>query len=147
MAVTTLEMLQKVKENMFKEVELPPFSDGTPLVVEIKDIDMMKLVTTGKLPNTLLQEASTLFNKKSKMEDVEASILNDDNKLKEVMLLMDTVVENVLVKPTLKDFKKVGIEMTWEQKLALFSQVMGGSEMLSTFREESECFKSDKSSN
>ena len=62
MQITSLEQLQAVKQTEI--VELPSFEDGTPFVVEIKKPNMMQLITSGKIPNTLLKVAMDMFNGK-----------------------------------------------------------------------------------
>ena len=60
MQITSLEQLQAIKQTEI--VELPAFEDGTPFIVEIKKPNMMQLMTSGKIPNTLLSVATEMFN-------------------------------------------------------------------------------------
>ena len=71
--VTNLEQLKKVKRTEI--VELGKFEDGTPFVAELKRPNMMELIAHKKIPNTLLTEATQLFNGKNKLAN-KASIKN-----------------------------------------------------------------------
>ena len=62
MEITSLEQLKSIRKSEI--VELPNFEDGTPLIVEIKRPNMMQLITSGKIPNTLLSISMDMFNVK-----------------------------------------------------------------------------------
>ena len=103
MQITSLEQLQAIKQTEI--VELPSFEDGTPLVVEIKKPNMMKLLTSGKIPNTLLSVATEMFNGKTGQVMGKAS--EDVKTLKELVGMMEVLAEASLVNPSYKDIKKI----------------------------------------
>ena len=63
MNITSLDQLQAIKQT--EVIELPAFEDGTPLNVEVKKPNMMQLISSGKIPNTLLSSAMDMFNGKT----------------------------------------------------------------------------------
>ena len=106
MQITSLEQLQAIKQTEI--VELPAFEDGTPFIVDIKTPNMMQLMTSGKIPNTLLSVATDMFNGKTGQVMGKAS--EDIKTLKELVGMMNVLAEASLVKPTYKDIKKANIE-------------------------------------
>ena len=96
MQITSLEQLQAIKQTEI--VELPSFEDGTPFVVEIKKPNRMQLMTSGKIPNTLLSVATEMFNGKTGQVMGKAS--EDIKTLKELVGMMEVLAEASLVKPS-----------------------------------------------
>ena len=130
MQITSLEQLQAIKQTEI--VELPSFEDGTPFVVEIKKPNMMQLMTSGKIPNTLLSVATEMFNGKTGQVMGKAS--EDIKTLKELVGMMEVLAEASLVKPSYKDIKKANVELTENQLMAILMYSQGGVKSLEKFR-------------
>ena len=132
MQITSLEQLQAIKQTEI--VELPSFEDGTPFVVEIKKPNMMQLMTSGKIPNTLLSVATEMFNGKTGQVMGKAS--EDIKTLKELVGMMEVLAEASLVKPSYKDIKKANVELTENQLMAILMYSQGGVKSLEKFRNQ-----------
>lgn len=132
MQITSLEQLQQIK--VTEIIELPPFDDGTPLNVEVKKPNMMQLITSGKIPNTLLSSAMDMFNGKAGDKMVKAS--QNANDLKELVGMMNIIAEASLVRPTYKEIKSLGIDLTDNQLTGLLMYSQGGIKALEGFRNE-----------
>ena len=129
---TSLEQLQAIKQTEI--VELPSFEDGTPLIVEIKKPNMMQLLTSGKIPNTLLSVATEMFNGKTGQVMGKAS--EDIKTLKELVGMMEILAEASLVKPSYKDIKELNIQLTENQLMAILMYSQGGIKSLEKFRNQ-----------
>ncbi len=101
-------------------VELPPFHDGAPFVARLKRPSMMMLMKTGKIPNSLLLTANSLFagdNSNSKIEDEYYS---------EVLDVIEILAEASFVEPLWSDLQEAGVELTDEQYTFLFNYTQSG---------------------
>ena len=132
MQITSLEQLQAIKQTEI--VELPAFEDGTPFIVEIKKPNMMQLMTSGKIPNTLLSVATEMFN--GNTGEVMGKASEDIKTLKELVGMMNVLAEASLVKPAYKDIKKANIELTENQLMAILMYSQGGVKSLENFRNQ-----------
>lgn len=132
MQITSLEQLQAIKQTEI--VPLPDFEDGTPLVVEIKKPNMMQLMVSGKIPNTLLTIATEMFNGKTGQVMGKAS--EDIKTLKDLVGIMEVLAEASLVKPSYKDIKKLNIQLTENQLMAILMYSQGGVKSLENFRKQ-----------
>lgn len=112
-------------------VELPPFADGQPFVVRMIRPSMLALVKCGKIPNSLLNQATSLFAN-------GAGALNAGGKnsanVSELFDVIDVIVESALLEPTLKEIRSVGMELTDDQLMAIFSYTQRGVKALEQFR-------------
>ena len=132
MKITSLEQLQAIKQTEI--VELPSFEDGTPFIVEIKKPNMMNLLTSGKIPNTLLSVATEMFNGKTGQIMGKAS--EDIKTLKELAGMMEVLAEASLVKPAYKEIKKANVELTENQLMAILMYSQSGVKSLENFRNQ-----------
>ena len=132
MQITSLEQLQAIKQTEI--VELPSFEDGTPLIVEIKKPNMMQLLTSGKIPNTLLSVATEMFNGKTGQVMGKAS--ENVKTLKELVGMMEVLAEASLVNPSYKDIKELNIQLTENQLMAILMYSQGGVKSLENFRNQ-----------
>lgn len=132
MQITSLEQLQAIKQTEI--VELPSFEDGNPLIVEIKKPNMMQLLTSGKIPNTLLSVATEMFNGKTGQVMGKAS--EDVKTLKELVGMMEVLAEASLVNPSYKDIKELNIQLTENQLMAILMYSQGGVKSLENFRNQ-----------
>lgn len=132
MNITSLEQLKQIKTTEI--IELPAFDDGTPLNVEVRKPNMMQLITSGKIPNTLLSVAMNMFNGKTGEIMVKASDSVGD--LKELVGMMNVIAEASLVRPTYKEIKSLGIDLTDNQLMGLLMYSQGGIKSLENFRNQ-----------
>lgn len=132
MQVTSLEQLKNIK--LSEIVELPSFEDGTPLIVEIRKPNMMQLITSGKIPNTLLSVAMDMFNGKTGDKMQKASQNSKD--LSELVKMMNVIAEASLVNPSYKDFKTAGVGLSDDQLMAILMYSQGGVKSLENFRKQ-----------
>lgn len=140
MQVTSLEQLQSMKRS--EVVELPKFEDGTPLIVEIKKPNMMQLLAGGKIPNTLLSTAMEMFNGKTGEKMIKAG--DNFKDLKELVSMMEIIAEASLVTPKYEDLKKLNIDLTDDQLMAIMMYSQGGVKALENFRNEQTNFKGNQ---
>lgn len=131
--VTSIEELRKVKMTVIEE--LPPFDDGTPFVAELKKPNMMALITSGSIPNTLLTVTMDMFVK-GKGNEVTSKAAQDPKALTEMVKLLDVLAEVCLVNPTMEELRSEGIELTENQNMALMMFAQGGVKSLESFRKK-----------
>lgn len=141
MQVTSLDTLKQMK--MTEVIELPNFHDGTPFVAEVKRPNLMNLITTNKIPNTLLNAAMSMF--KSGVGGAASEAMENAKNLKELASLMHTIAENTLVTPSYKQLKELKIELTEDQLVEILNYMQGGVEALKSFRDKQERTKNNKS--
>lgn len=132
MQITTIEQLQVMKKTQI--IELPNFDDGTPFRCEVKRPNMMQLISSGKIPNSLLNMAMDLFNKggTNTMQKVD----NDVKTFKELVSMLDIIADHTLVRPTYKDLKESEIELNENQLMGLLVFSQNGVKALETFRKK-----------
>lgn len=116
-------------------VDIQGFEPGEYLTVRLRSVSLLTLVKTGKIPNSLLEEATKLFsgakNKEGKIDEV--AILNKLNDTDGITKIIDTVVESAMVEPT---YDEVRDFITDAQKMEIFNWTQGGIDALKSFREE-----------
>lgn len=128
---TSITQIAEYKKGVI--VELPPFADGQPFVARMIRPSMLTLVKSGKIPNSLLNQATSLFAN-------GAGALNTGGKnatnVSELFDVIDVIVEAALLQPTLKEIRSVGMELTDDQLMAIFSYTQRGIKALEQFRTE-----------
>lgn len=126
---TSVEQIATYKNGMV--VELPPFADGQPFMARVARPSMLAMVKTGKIPNSLLNQATSLFAN-------GAGALNANGKnstnVCELFDVIDVIVDAALLEPTLNDIRSVGMELTDDQLMAIFSYTQRGVKALEEFR-------------
>lgn len=132
MQITSLEQLQAIKRT--EVVELPSFEDGTPLIVEIQKPNMMQLIVSGKIPNTLLNAAMDMFNGKTVDKLTKASESAKD--LADLVGMMNVIADASLVRPSMKEFKAAKVDLTDNQLMAILMYSQGGVKSLEGFRNQ-----------
>jgi hypothetical protein len=128
--VTSLEQLKLIKQAEI--VDLGAFDDGTPFVAELKKPNLMELISTGKIPNTLLSTAMTMFKEGS--GNMINKSLEDASSLKELVGLMNVLAKASLVTPSYAQLDKLGISLNEPQLMAILMFTQGGVKMLENFR-------------
>lgn len=126
---TSLDQIASYKSG--NVVELPTFGDGQPFVARLTRPSMQSLIRSGKIPNSLLNQATSLFANGAGA--LNASGKNSTN-MNEMFEVIDAIVEAALLEPTIKDIRSVGMELTDEQLMAIFSYTQRGVKALEQFR-------------
>ena len=126
-AVTTVSDLEKYAKGCL--VELPPFAEGQPFVARIKRPSMLMLVKSGKIPNSLLTTANSLFTGKGDAFDVD-----NEKQLDNVFGVIEVLCESAFVEPTYEQIKSSGLELTDDQMMFVFNYSQKGTKMLENFR-------------
>ncbi len=129
--ITTIEDLKKV--STVKEVDLPPFVDGTPFKAKIKRAGLIDMMYNGKIANPLLDIAFKLTDG-SGTDDKTIKKATAEEKLESLKFMM-SIVENCLIEPSYKDIKDCGIDLTDEQIIAIHSYALQGIEHAKKFCE------------
>jgi hypothetical protein len=111
-------------------VELPPFAEGQSFVARLKRPSMFVLAKEGKIPNSLLTQANSLF------ENGVANSFDslDEDMLKKCFDIFDVICEASFVEPTYSEIKEAGIELTDEQYMFVFGYAQNGVRQLESFR-------------
>lgn len=129
--VTSIEELKKIANGEI--VELPGFTDGTNFVARLKRPSMLALAKTGKIPNNLLGAANKLFIGVGNVLNSTQNKKNDDA-LSELFDIIEVICEEAFVEPAYNELKENGIELTDQQKLAVFTYTQRGVKSLENFR-------------
>lgn len=126
---TSLEQIASYKDGVI--VELPPFADGQPFVARMIRPSMLGLMKAGKIPNSLLNQATSLFAN-------GANALNGTGKnattASDLFEVIDVIVDAALLEPTLSDIRSVGMDLSDDQLMAIFSYTQKGVKALEQFR-------------
>lgn len=123
--VTSIVDLQKYASGNI--VELPSFDGEHPFIVKLKRPSLLVMVKTGKIPNSLINQATELFQK-------GANSLGKDNTVSDMYDIIQSICEAALVSPSYKEIKDAGITLTDEQMMAIFSYTQQGVKALERFR-------------
>ena len=129
LAITSIEELKQYAQG--EVVVLPSFAPTQPFVARLKRPSLLAMAKNGKIPNELLVKTNELF-----INDGTAANASDDNMLKEIFSVIDTIAGEVFVQPTYKEIKKAGIQLTDEQMLFIFNYTQTGVKNLENFRED-----------
>lgn len=129
LAITSIEELNQYAQG--EVVTLPPFAPTQPFVAKLKRPSLLAMAKNGKIPNELLVKTNELF-----MNDGTAVNASDDNMLKEIFSVIDTIAGEVFVQPTYKEIKEAGVQLTDEQMLFIFNYTQTGVKNLENFRED-----------
>lgn len=123
--VTTLAQLKNYADGQV--VELPGFGEGQPFVARLKRPSMLALAKSGKIPNTLMNSATKLF---------EGDVTSNDGSsdLSDIINVLEILCEPAFVSPTWAELQEAGIELTDEQIIAVFNYTQQGVKSLENFR-------------
>ena len=125
--VTSLEALKSYSNG--EVVELPAFGNNMPFVARLRKPSMIALAKSGKIPNTLLSSASTLFS------DTSGDKPSDSN-ISEFYDILVSVAEACLIEPTYKNIVDSGLMLNDAQLMAIFNFSQSEVKELDSFREE-----------
>ena len=128
--VTSIEELMEVAKGAI--VELPPFAPGHPFVARLRRPSMLVLAKRGKIPNSLLTSANTLFE-----SGASAGFDSmDEDMMSKCFEVFDIICEASFVEPTYRELKAAGVELTDEQYMFVFGYSQNGVAGLESFRSE-----------
>lgn len=102
-------------------IEIDGFELGEKIAVRIKPASLLNLLMSGKLPNNLLGTVNDLFEQTNKGKSMEL-FEQDENKIKDIMEIIDLVCEQSLVEPTYEEIKDV---ITDTQKMQIMAEAQG----------------------
>lgn len=125
MEVTSFEQLKTYAEGQM--VELPPFAENQPFCAMMRRPSLLVLVKSGKIPNRLLVTANKLFMEKGIDE-------KDEEFMPQALDIFDTIAEASLIKPSFKEIKEAGLNLTDDQMMFIFSYTQQGVKALERFR-------------
>lgn len=108
-------------------VRLPDFADGALFIAKLKRPSLIGLMKSGKIPNSLLKQATQLFKS-------GAASLGKDTSLDDLYDIMDIVIGEALVQPSYEEIKKAGVTLADDQIMAIFSYTQNGVKALEQFR-------------
>lgn len=128
--VTTIDELKNYAQGNL--VELPSFGEGQKFVARLKRPSLMNLIKMGKIPNSLLSSANSLFEKGPGMIATEGKY--DEEITAKMFDIIDVICEAAFVSPTYKEIKDSGIELTDQQYLFVFDYTQNGVKSLESFR-------------
>lgn len=110
-------------------VDLPAFGPEQPFRAKLKRPSVLALAKSGKIPNTLMSAAVSLFSGDTK------SAMSSDNAetLTTLFDIMEILCDSAFVEPTWKELKDNKIELTDEQLMAVFRFTQDGVKSLESF--------------
>ena len=123
--VTLISDIQRYCQGVV--VELPGFDGVQPFIAKLKRPSLLVMSKTGKIPNSLINQATQLFQQ-------GAGALGKDNTIGDMYDIMEAICEAALVKPSYKELRDAGISLTDEQMMAIFSYTQQGVKALESFR-------------
>lgn len=127
--VTSIEQLKQDASGEL--VELPKFKSNSEFVARLRRPSLLKLVRSGKIPNTLLTKTNELFIESGKGFDTD-----DTKLLDELFEVLEIIAGETFVEPKYEDIVNAGIELTDEQLMFLFTYSQRGVQDLESFRTE-----------
>lgn len=127
--VTSIEQLKQ--DSSGELVELPKFKNNSEFVARLRRPSLLKLVRSGKIPNTLLTKTNELFIESGKGFDTD-----DTKLLDELFEVLEIIAGETFVEPKYEDIVNAGIELTDEQLMFLFTYSQQGVQDLENFRTE-----------
>lgn len=129
MSLTSLSDLQSYARGTI--VRFPDFAEGQPFVARVRRPSMLVLAKQGKIPNSLLTAAGSMFAKGGDALDAD-----DEDMLGNVFSVCEVIARASLKEPTYDDIINAGMELSDEQMMAIFSYVQSGVKALESFRKE-----------
>lgn len=124
--VTSIEEILAYKDGVI--IELPGFVPDKPFFARVKRPSLMALASSGKIPNSLMSQATDIFAK-----GASAMVGTNSTVIKDVYDVVKIVCSAALVEPSMKQLNDNGIELTDEQLMAIFSYTQEGIKALERF--------------
>ena len=111
-------------------VELPPFAEGQQFFAKLKRPSLLGLLSSGRIPNSLLGVADKLF-----AGQVGGGQEMGSDNMQQMFELLDLFCEECFAEPTYQELKEAGIQLTDEQIFWVFNYAQVGLKSLEQFRE------------
>ena len=124
--VTSIEEILAYKDGVI--IELPGCVPDKPFFARVKRPSLMALASSGKIPNSLMSQATDIFAK-----GANAMVGTNSTVIKDVYDVVKIVCSAALVEPSMKQLNDNGIELTDEQLMAIFSYTQEGIKALERF--------------
>lgn len=102
-------------------IEIDGFEPGEKIAVRIKPASLLNLMMNGKLPNNLLGTVNDLFEQDIQSKPTQL-FEQDNDKIRDIMEIIDLVCEQSLVEPTFEEIKDV---ITDTQKMQIMAEAQG----------------------
>lgn len=102
-------------------IEIDGFEPGEKIAVRIKPASLLNLMMCGKLPNNLLGTVNDLFEQDIQSKPTQL-FEQDNDKIRDIMEIIDLVCEQSLVEPTFEEIKDV---ITDTQKMQIMAEAQG----------------------
>lgn len=128
LSVTSISDLKE--QSMGELVQLPGFVEGEDFIARMRRPSLLAMVKKGKIPNTLLSEATELFSNGT------SNIGRNKNTLEDMMNVIEIICEASLIEPSYNEIKNANIELTDEQMMAIFSYSQRGIAGVKQFRNQ-----------
>jgi hypothetical protein len=126
--VTSLEDLRRYADGVV--LELPSFAENQPFIARVSRPSFLKLMSEGKIPNTLIVRANELFS------GVATADTEDQGMMKQIYEIMLIFANASLIEPTVEQIEDAGLDLTDEQLMFLFNYAQKGVKALESFREK-----------
>lgn len=124
--ITSLDDI--VKYTSGTVVRLPDFAEGAPFIAKLKRPSLLVLSKSGKIPNSLITQATQLF------KDGAGSLGVKGNSIEDLYEIMEIICDAALVSPTYSEIKERGITLGDDQMMAIFAYTQNGAKALESFR-------------
>lgn len=134
--VTSIDQLKVMSGGEI--VKLPPFIQGQEFYAKLRRPSLLKLVQSGRIPNSLLRTANMLFS-----GEVDKELDRDDEFMKDMFDLIEVLADAVFIEPSWSELKQAGIELTDEQYMFIFNYTQEGVKAVEPFREVKENTSAD----
>lgn len=129
MQPTSFTQLQEYAKGTI--IKFPDFNEGQELIVRVRRPSMLGLVKSGKIPNSLLNTANSLFTEGTMGLDED-----NENMMSNVFEIIEALCEECFIEPTNAQLKEAGIKLTDEQMMFLFSYTQQGVNNLTPIHQE-----------
>lgn len=128
MAIISVEQFRNAAVSI---IQIPGFDAGETFEIKVKKLSIVGLMSSGKIPNSLMTVVKDAFagikSSDGNEDDIESSIMD---KAGEIGKLLDIVCEQAMMEPKFNDIRDV---MNDAQKLAVFQFIQGGVEEVKPF--------------
>lgn len=128
--VSEILSIEQLREMATPIIEIPDFEGSGTIKVRVRKPKLMKMATSGEIPNHLMGIAVSMTTGEPMKNYNE---LNDKEKIKLMGNAFDLFCKACLVEPTYEEFEEI---MTDDQKGAIFNWANGMVSDLNSFRDD-----------
>lgn len=122
---------KQFREKSTSIISIPGFERGETFEIKVRNISLVGLMSSGKIPNSLMQIVKDSFEGlKSTLSDEDSDDFAVIDKAGEIGKFLDIVCKEAMIEPT---FDEIGDVMNDEQKLSVFEFTQGGVEKVKSF--------------